>query len=124
MSRSKIDLVSVVGAQAKPFVLVDRPSDIIPFKGDFPLVMSGERTAFLNAISDTQWIRELPDRFRKIVRKGEQMYRMDTAFRAYLKERNITPEQFNSKPKGERADLLIDWMTVSSLDFTSLEIKL
>lgn len=116
-------LVSVVGGRAARFVNTSKPSELIPFKGKFPLLETWEVRAYQKAIQGTELIENLPPRFQEIVMKGSRMALMEQGFRQYLSQRNISEVDFQKLDSPHKSDYLIDWMNTDCIDFSSLKIN-
>lgn len=116
-------LVSIVGGRGLKYVFDKKPSKIIPFKGNFPLVPNYERIEYLQYIQNTQFLKDLPENIQSVVMKSDKMFLLENGFLEYLRERGINEETFLSFSNSEKSNKLLDWMNLDCIDFNQLNIK-
>lgn len=116
-------LVSVVGGRASRYVDRSKPSELIPFKGKFPLLRLYEVSEYRNAIQNTELLDNLSERFQEVTIKGSRIALLEEGFQFYLSQRNISPSDFAKLSNAEKSDYLIDWMDKDCIDFNSLKIN-
>lgn len=120
---SKERLVSIVGGRASLYVALKTPSNIIPFKGDFPLLKPIYEDEYREAIRNTMYVEDLSEEFQKIVSKGNRIALMEEGFKEFLRDNGISTDNFLKLKNSEKSDLLINWMNKDCIDFTQLNIK-
>ena len=86
-------LVSIVGGRAVKYVGLKKPSQIIPFKGKFPLL------------------------------EPYQIALLEEGFKKYLSEYNITVDDFMKLSNSDKSDKLMNWLNRDCIDFSQLTIK-
>lgn len=116
-------LVSIAAAQANLFIKYNKPSDIIPFKGKFPLLENYKIEDYNKIIFNTQFVEDCPDWVQDILLKGQRMYLIDSNFRNYLKDNGISIDEFHKKSNSDKADELIRFLNANSLSISSLKIN-
>lgn len=119
---NKLELTSVAGQLAKPYLFEEIPSRLIPFRGDFPLVAYVEREDYNVEVDSKPYVKDLSDRFRNLISKGLRMYSYETGFLEYLKKTKTRPADFVKMDKNEKYKILLAWMDDSSIDIKSLNI--
>lgn len=117
------NLVSTVGTCAKDYVLRKKPSELIPFRGKFPLLKNYEYEHYISEMDVTPFVKDLSPQFQEATNKGFQIYTMEKSFEKYLSDIKISVEDFKKLGNKEKADNLISWMNKSCLDFSSLDIN-
>jgi len=115
---------SVVGGMASPYVNLKQPSELIPFKGDLPMLNDIDAIKFRDTIRETLSLDELSPLFQRVATEGYRIAVMEEGFIAYLRERAITPDDFVKLSNAEKSDYLLDWMNLNSLGLESLKITI
>jgi len=116
-------LVSVVGGRAIRYVTLKKPSHLIPFKGDFPLVEPYQEEDYLKAIQDTHLLTDLSDEFQLITMKGSRIALLEQGFIKYLNDSGISVEDFLKLSNLKKSDYLVKWMDEDCIDYSQLTIK-
>lgn len=116
-------LVSVIGGKASLYVTKTKPSELIPFRGKFPLIENYQKEDFFNAIENTQYVEELSPEFQRIVELGYRIATFEDGFIEYLSQFNITPQKFVELSNVEKSDKLLEWLNKDCIDFSQLTIK-
>lgn len=116
-------LVSVVGGRASKYVKLKKPSQIIPFKGNFPILKSYQINSYYEAIRNTNSIDDLSEEFQKVTEKGNRIAILEEGFKRYLSDYNITVYDFLKLSDYEKSDKLIDWCNRDDIDLSQLTIK-
>jgi len=98
-----------------------KPSEIIPFKGNLPLVDPLSYTQFLDKI-DQMLFNDLSDEVKEIVFKAEKIKYMNDSFEEYLNDLGIGTKGFQAFENEKKADTLFAWMNREKLDHGSLKI--
>jgi len=115
--------VSIMGGRASKYVTLKKPSQIIPFKGKFPLLQPYQRQAYFDAIQGTKKFEDLSKEFQEITEKGNRIGLLEEGFKMYLPSYNITVDNFLKMKNTEKSDKLIDWLNKDCIDFSQLKIK-
>ena len=105
--------LSVIGGRASKYVTLKKPSQIIPFKGKFPLVEPYQEQAYYDAIQSTDNLEDLSKEFQEATEKGKQ----------YLAGFNLTPSEFLKMSNSDKSDKLMNWLERDCIDFSQLTIK-
>lgn len=117
-----VNKVDTAAALIRRFVKSKRPSTLVPFKGEFPLIKNYENEQYESDIHNYDEIKDCPEKLQNIMYKGLTMYNIETDFRMYLRNENISEEEFNAKPSADKATELIRFLNGSSLTLESLRI--
>ena len=115
-------LVSIAAAQASPYVRASKPSEYIPFKGEFPLVDVYSSDKYNEEIFNHEFLEDCSDWIQKIVLQGQQMYLIETDFKDYLKRNGIF-EKFLSMSASDKSTELVRFMNAANLSFERLKIN-
>lgn len=121
---ARMRTASVIGGMASPHVNRKHPSQLIPFKGDLPMLNDIEAIKFRNAIRDTLALDELSTIFQRVATEGHRIAVMEEGFTQYLRERGVTPDEFVKLSNAEKSDYLLDWMNLNSISLESLKITI
>lgn len=119
---SKERLVSVVGGRANRVVSLSKPSELIPFKGKFPLLEPYQEESFHKAIEETMYIEELPEDIQNTVMKGNKIVLLEQGFQKYLSENGLAVSDFLKLSNSEKSNYLIQWMNKDCIDYNQLKI--
>lgn len=115
-------MLSVMAGRASRVVTLKRPSDLIPFKGDFPILKIYDQKKYFELIKSTNDINDLPEKFKQIVERGNQIVIFDEDFADYLFKHGLSRNDFQQLSNSEKSDWLINWMSYSGIDFKRLTI--
>lgn len=115
-------LVSIYAGKANQCVTKDVPSDLIPFKGKFPILPEYLTEEYQDTILKTEEVKDCPDWVQDVLVKGERIYTMDKEFREYLKNNGISVEFFKKKSSADKATELYRFLDANSLTLNSLKI--
>lgn len=116
-------LVSVIGARASRYVDKKKPSELIPFKGKFPLLESYQIEDYYNEIQNKMYIDDMSPEFQKATISGNRIGLFEESFIDYLKKFNITKEVFLKMNNSDKSDKLVNWLAEENIDFSQLTIK-
>jgi len=117
------NLVSTVGTLAKAYLLKKKPSELIPFKGDFPLMKNFEYPHLIEDMDKTMLLSDLKPEYQEAIRKGFQIYLLENGFKEYLENDGTELSKFLSLDNSNKSTKLIDFLNKNCIDFTSLTIK-
>lgn len=116
-------LVSVVGGRAVKYVGLKKPSQIIPFRGNFPLLEPYQIDLYNEAIQNTEKLEDLSDEFQKATEKGNRIALLEEGFQRYLESYNISVDAFMKMKNTDKSDKLMNWLNHDCIDFSQLTIK-
>ena len=116
-------LVSVVGGRAVKYVGLKKPSQIIPFRGNFPLLEPYQIDLYNEAIQNTEKLEDLSDEFQKATEKGNRIALLEEGFQRYLESYNINVDAFMKMKNTDKSDKLMNWLNHDCIDFSQLTIK-
>ena len=116
-------LVSVVGGRAVKYVGLKKPSQIIPFRGNFPLLEPYQIALYNEAIQNTEKLEDLSEEFQKATEKGNRIALLEEGFQRYLESYNISVDAFMKMKNTDKSDKLMNWLNHDCIDFSQLTIK-
>lgn len=119
---NKERLVSVVGGRANKVVGLSKPSELIPFKGKFPLLEPYQMESFHKAIEETMYIDDLPEDIQSVVMKGNRIVLLEQGFQKYLSEVGMKISDFLNLNNSDKSNYLVQWMNKDCIDFKQLKI--
>lgn len=119
---SKKILISQFAGKANLYIFSKKPSEIVPFKGNFPLVENYKITDYNNEILNKEYLEDCSEWVQKVVLAGEKMYNIDKGFREYLNDNNIPIEEFMKKSNSEKANELVRYFNSRFLSLDDLKI--
>lgn len=115
---------SVVGGAASRYIDRKRPSELIPFRGEFPMLNDIDAREFRKVIQETLTLDELSPLFQKVVTEGQRIALMEQGFKEYLAKRAVTPADFVKLSNADKSDYLLDWMNTNSISVEALKITI
>ena len=115
-------LLSVQGGRVTPYLFTDKPSILIPFKGDFPIVSEFLTEEFYDQIQKNRYLDECENWVQEAVKKGEKIYTVDSAFRNYISDNNMSVEDFLKLSSKEKTEMLKKFMDSECLSLERLVI--
>ena len=116
-------LLSVVGERAFKYAFLKKPSEIIPFKGDFPLLPSFKMEEFSNLIKEKQYVEEAPMEYQIAIARGNKIAVLELGFKTYLQDNGISIEDFKKLENNQKSDFLIKWMDENCVGIKQLNIN-
>nr|DAM23446.1 MAG TPA: hypothetical protein [Caudoviricetes sp.] len=117
-------LSSVAGGVALRYIDLDKPSQIIPFKGEFPMLNSIDSKEFRRLIKETMTLMELPELYQQIAVECLRISAIEDGFKEYLQNRAISVDEFLKLNNSDKADYLFDYMNSNSISYESLKINI
>ena len=85
-------IVSIAGAKVKNIVGKKKPSKLIPFNGQFPLVESYRMDDFNEEIRNKQYLDDCSDWVQDAIVKGLHIVETENTFKKFLEDNNISVE--------------------------------
>lgn len=117
-------LLSVIGGTAKKYIFSDRPSKLIPFRGEFPLCPIYYQNDYLKAIGNNEFIEDISPEFQELTEKGNLMGLYEDGFKNFLNSFGLSPSDFLKLSNTKKSDYLVMWMEKDGIDISSLTIKM
>lgn len=99
-----------------------KPSDLIPFKGNFPLLPPFEKKAFGEDIESHVYVDECSDKTQTILAKGERIRSIHEGFFEYLQNNGII-ERYRTMKSADKATELVRFFEANSLTMDCLKIN-
>ena len=123
IENNKIDqIVSKIGARAMEFVFEAKPSDLIPFSGNLPIVPNYLRDKFEEEVMNKMYISDCSDWVQSAIYKGNDIYNMHYDFLNYLKKSGIGEDNFKEMNNSDKATELIRFLNANSMSLEYLQI--
>ena len=102
-------LLSIQGGRASGYLFEKKPSELIPFKGEFPILEDYQKTSFYKEIQSHMYLDECPEW-------------VQNAFPTYLQEEGLETS-FMKMKASEKSTILVKWMNDNSLSLERLKIQ-
>lgn len=115
-------LVSKTAGEASFYIRKDKPSKLIPFKGEFPLLDPAFEKEYWEIIDSHEFVEDCPEWFQNVIFKGQRIARMDKAFKEYLNNAGIYDEFLKMK-SSEKSTWLVRFLNANSMDIEALQIN-
>lgn len=115
--------LSVLAGRASKVIDLKKPSNLIPFKGNFPLLEPYQVQEYFKAIKTTDSLGDLPEDFQRATERGNRIVVLEDGFKSYLAKLGISPSDFQKLSNSEKSNKLIAWMSRDCIDFSQLTIK-
>lgn len=119
---SEIILSQFAAGTIVGYIFADKPSQYIPFKGDFPILPKWRLEEYNENLDKYQRIEQCPEWMQMAIVRGDRVRSIDEGFQKWLDKRNKLLT-FKSLKNTEKADLLVKYLDENSLDLTSLYIS-
>lgn len=113
-------IVSKVGARAMEFVFEEKPSDLVPFDGTFPIVPAYEKDKFIEEIEQHRYISECEDWVQAAIYKGDEMYRIHYGFSKWLSKSGVGEDNFMTMDNSDKATELVRYLNANSMTLENL----
>lgn len=123
IENNKFDqIVSKIGARAMEFVFESKPSDLIPFSGNLPIVPNYLRDKFEEEVMNKMYISDCSDWVQSAIYKGNDIYNIHYDFLNYLKKSGIGEDNFKKMNNSDKATELIRFLNANSMSLEYLQI--
>ena len=116
-------IVSVVAGKADNYVRSKKPSEIIPFRGKFPLLEYMDYDEWSKAIGTTKYLEDLPEKWQRVALLGARVSDFEESFKRYLLEYGLSEDDFLKLENTEKSDKLVDWMERERISWEMLHLK-
>lgn len=114
-------ILSRAAGEASPYIRSEKPSELIPFKGEFPLLDSSRNEEWWKWMNSADAVQDCPDWMQEVIFKGQRIARMEKAFKEYLQNAGIY-EQFLKMKSAEKSTWLVRFLNANSMDIEALQI--
>lgn len=114
-------LLSRQAGRVTAYIFKKKPSTLIPFKGDFPVVPEWRMTEFYESVNSHQYLEDCPDWVQTAVLRGEKLYNIDRGFTQYLKDKGILGD-FNKMSAADKSTHLVAFLDDNCLGLDRLKI--
>lgn len=111
-----------VGNEVLGIVEQKRPSVLIPFKGNFPLLSPALSDEYYKYVTSDKTMDECPVWVQDIINKALKIKRMDEGFREYLDYNGIFND-FQKMNNSDKATELIRFLNAKSMTLEYLNIN-
>jgi len=95
----KINLFDVLN-NTMTYIRAKNPSNLLPFKGDLPIIKPWQEDLFREGTNGKHWLEECDDWIQRVLIKAQRIADIDNGFREYLYNNGIHHEYF--KMNGEK----------------------
>ena len=102
---------------------VKRPSALIPFKGNLPVLKESEIKEYYELAQNNMYLEDLTDEQQAKFVKGFDMYCMENGFMDYLSNKSITTKEYTAMPDTDKNTILTQWLDASCIDEVRLTIR-
>lgn len=99
-----------------------RPSQLLPFKGNFPLINPGQEPLFNAGCEGKTYLDECEPWIQQALIKAQRIADIEKGFFEYLKRNNLDVSYYKMNGK-EKAAEIKRFFNTTILDVTDLEIK-
>ena len=115
-------ILSRAAGEASPYIRKQKPSELIPFKGDFPLLDDSKNEEWWKWMNSTDTLQDCPEWMQKVIFAGQRIARIEQSFVEYLKEVGIF-EEFPKMKSSDKSTWLVRFLNSHSMDIESLQIN-
>lgn len=123
IQKSLNKITSIRIGKINSILTLKTPSEILPFKGHFPLVPENEYEFFLKQTLTSHLFEGLPDKIKLITKKAEKIVFFHNSFKKHL----IENEELGTKglkllSVKEQEDVFYRWLFKNKIDIGILDI--
>ena len=116
VQKSRDLIASIRIGKVTDVMYASKPSDLLPFKGKFPLVSFMDQSTFLKRAGSEHNFKDLPNDVKLITRKAEKIKWLHNSFRDYLTKEEISSKEFKSKNPKTKQEILYRWLFSNKMD--------
>lgn len=113
-------LVSVLAGRAIPYLNLKKPSELIPFVGEFPILGAYDFKVYVEEVEKKTTLEQLTPEDQRITLLGNKIALMEKSFKEHLKKNEINFSNIDSKSKTKH---LKEWLEKDGLSLDDLKIK-
>lgn len=110
---NKTILSKVAGGVLK-YITATKPSNIIPFKGDFPIIEEYEIKKFNDEVDKTEYLEDASEWMQRVCSQGNKIRLIEESFIQYLEDHGLT-EQFENMNVADKSTVLVKFMDKNCL---------
>lgn len=114
-------LLSRQAGKATAYIFRKKPSQYVPFKGEFPVVPDWRQTQFYELVHSHEYLEDCPEWMQTAVLRGEKMFNIETGFVDFLKSKDVF-EKFHRMSAADKATLLVEFLNKNCLGLDRLKI--
>lgn len=114
--------VFVLGNKVLGIVSAKKPSELIPFKGKFPLLSPALEQDYYDEVASTKTIDQVPEWVQNIIYKALKIQAIENGFKEFLKYNGIW-DKFLKMDSSEKATELVRFLNANSMTTEHLEIN-
>ena len=115
-------IVSIAGVKVKNIVGKKKPSKLIPFNGQFPLVESYRMDDFNEEIRNKQYLDDCSDWVQDAIVKGLHIVETENTFKKFLEDNNISVDSFGELSNEKKADELMRCFNAKQIPISALNV--
>lgn len=117
------NIMSIAAAQVQPYITEKIPSKLIPFKGNFPLLPVYKEKEYYEITDKTPHVSESPQWVQDILLRGQTIFDMEKRFENYLRDNNISLDDFKKKSSADKSTDLMRFMNANCIGLESLNLS-
>ena len=117
----KKTILSKAAANATAYLFVEKPSSLVPFSGDFPIVKDYQRDKWKEEFENNFWLEDCSEWFQDTVAKYQRMEVIHDEFSDYLDKLGKL-DNFNKLSNSEKADLLMAYLDKNCMTLAYLNM--
>jgi len=118
----KKQILSKVASNAAHFLFTEKPSEVVPFSGNFPILPAYKYDKWREEFENNFWLEDCSEWFQETVRRATKMETVDSGFTQFLIELNLL-NNFNELNNSKKADLLMKYLNANSMTLEHLNIS-
>ena len=115
-------MLSVQGGRSARYCFQKKPSEYIPFKGEFPILPEYRVEELYDQIHKHKYLSECEKWAQDAIIKADRIFLMEDGFKKFLQKQNKFDDFFDLK-NNEKANLLVKYMDENCLGWDSLRIR-
>ena len=115
-------ILSRAAGEASPYIRREKPSELIPFKGNFPLLDESLNDEWWRWMNSTDTLQDCPEWMQQVIFSGQRIARRESSFEKYLRDAGVYDE-FKKMKSPEKSTWLVRWLNANSMDIEALQIN-
>ena len=114
-------LLSQQAGRVTDYLFVKKPSEYIPFKGEFPILSDWRESQFYEQVHAHMYLEECPEWMQTAVLRAEKIFTIEHGFVTYLSDNNIL-DKFKKMSAADKSTHLVAFLDKNCLGLDRLKI--
>lgn len=114
-------LLSKQAGKVTAYIFSEKPSSLIPFKGEFPVLPEWRQAQFYELVHSHEYLEDCPEWMQTAVLRGEKIFNIENGFIEYLKAEGIF-DKFRKMSAADKSTHLVAFLDKNCLGLDRLTV--